>query len=110
MQATWIKGMVYSGLVWAVIYGIVRLARLKMTGTRQVMLVLFGIVFTIGMMDRQGQEWMSGITGFQVAPLGLVSNTTGQVLMPVLIVSVFLLAVLFLGILLNTKKRRKGLR
>lgn len=108
MQATWIKGMVYSGIVWAAIYGIIRLFHVKMGGIRQVTMVLFGIVFTVGMMEAKGQAWMRDLVGFEVLPLGLVSNTTGQIVLTPFSLSAILLGLLLFGILLNKRNLKEA--
>lgn len=95
LQAFWLRGLFYTAVIMLFFAALIRIWWRNQFGPgRQLLFVAAGCLVAYGMMQTWIQDWLSAQTGFQIAPLGLVSVQSGSVVIDNTLIVFMLLLVL----------------
>jgi hypothetical protein len=96
--ATWSRGLIYAGIIIAVVYGATFLLRIRINKTRDIVFVLFSIAIAVVMMVPSVQAVMQNTISLELVPFGLLDRQTGQIVLAAYWIAIPLIAGLLLGV------------
>lgn len=77
--ATWSRGLIYGGIIIAIVYGATFLLRIRINKTRDVIFVAFSIAIAVVMMNPTVQSFMKSTTSLELVPYGLLDTRKGEI-------------------------------
>lgn len=95
---TWSRGLIYGGIIIAIVYGATFLLRIRINKTRDAIFVVFSITIAVVMMIPSVQAMMQNTISLELVPFGLADTRTGQIVLATYWIAIPLIIGLLLGV------------
>ncbi len=78
---TWARGLIYGGIVIAIVYGATFLFRMRRSKIRDIVFIIFSCGITVLMMNSTVQSAMQNTISLELIPFGLADTHTGTIVL-----------------------------